>query len=419
MGPDDASLRSLLRDSREWAAARDGGATHVDARHGRGQRGCHMGGLSRSRLCPRADRPCPARDGRARRTALPAQLCRQCGRDRAPRLAGLPPPAPGACAGDRAVVDRRTPPAPLVPFAPGGLPPPPLRGGGAARACDAGFGDDHGRRPSAIWPDRPDDRAAGAARRARRDPDRRHRCDAGQFRLYRRRGRRKPRRAVDRRAVGRQGGACRIAAIARGPGGDREGAAADCGIWVSRRVQAGGKSRRMKDVESLTEAEAANELMRLAKQIAHHNKLYHAEDSPEISDADYDALVRRNNVLEEAFPHLIRADSPNRLVGAAVEASPLAKVAHAVRMMSLDNAFAAEDVAEFAARVRRFLRLGEEDVLALTAEDKIDGLSCSLRYEKGELVQAATRGDGTVGEDVTPNVRSAEHTSELQSLMRT
>src|SRR3546814_7122435 len=102
----------------------------------------------------------------------------------------------------------------------------------------------------------------------------------------------------------------------------------------------------MKDVESLTEAEAANELMRLAKQIAHHNKLYHAEDSPEISDADYDALVRRNNVLEEAFPHLIRADSPNRLVGAAVEASPLAKVAHAVRMMSLDNAFAAEDVAE-------------------------------------------------------------------------
>ena len=161
----------------------------------------------------------------------------------------------------------------------------------------------------------------------------------------------------------------------------------------------------MKDVESLTEAEAANELMRLAKQIAHHNKLYHAEDSPEISDADYDALVRRNNAIEEAFPHLIRADSPNRLVGAAVEASPLAKVTHAVRMMSLDNAFAAEDVEEFARRVRRFLRLGEDEMLALTAEDKIDGLSCSLRYEKGVLVQAATRGDGTVGEDVTPNVR--------------
>ncbi|WOF44033.1 NAD-dependent DNA ligase LigA [Sphingopyxis indica] len=162
----------------------------------------------------------------------------------------------------------------------------------------------------------------------------------------------------------------------------------------------------MTDIESLTEAEAANELMRLAKQIAHHNKLYHAEDSPEISDADYDALVRRNNAIEEAFPHLIRADSPNRLIGAAVEASPLAKVTHAVRMMSLDNAFAAEDVEEFVARVRRFLALGEGEAVALTAEDKIDGLSCSLRYEKGELVQAATRGDGTVGEDVTANVRT-------------
>ena len=152
----------------------------------------------------------------------------------------------------------------------------------------------------------------------------------------------------------------------------------------------------MIDIESLTEADAANELMRLAKQIAHHNKLYHAEDSPEISDADYDALVRRNNAIEAAFPHLVRADSPNRLVGAAVEASPLAKVTHAVRMMSLDNAFAAEDVEEFAARVRRFLNLDADEAIALTAEDKIDGLSCSLRYEMGKLVQAATRGDGTV-----------------------
>jgi len=157
-----------------------------------------------------------------------------------------------------------------------------------------------------------------------------------------------------------------------------------------------------------TEADAANELMRLAKAITRHNKLYHADDSPEISDADYDALVRRNNAIEDAFPHLIRADSPNRLVGAAVEASPLAKVTHRQRMMSLDNAFAAEDVEEFAARVRRFLNLREDEAIALTAEDKIDGLSCSLRYEKGKLVQAATRGDGSVGEDVTPNVATIE-----------
>lgn len=162
----------------------------------------------------------------------------------------------------------------------------------------------------------------------------------------------------------------------------------------------------MTEIESLSEADAANELMRLAKAIAYHNKLYHAEDSPEISDADFDALVRRNNAIEAAFPHLIRADSPNRLIGAAIEASPLAKVAHAVRMMSLDNAFAAEDVEDFVARVRRFLNLGENAPVALTAEDKIDGLSCSLRYERGRLVQAATRGDGAVGEDVTANVRT-------------
>ncbi|ALJ15147.1 NAD-dependent DNA ligase LigA [Sphingopyxis macrogoltabida] len=162
----------------------------------------------------------------------------------------------------------------------------------------------------------------------------------------------------------------------------------------------------MTEIESLTEADAANELMRLAKTIARHSKLYHAEDAPEISDADYDALVRRNNELEAAFPNLIRADSPNNQVGAAVEASPLAKVTHAQRMMSLDNAFSGADVEEFAARVRRFLNLGEGDIVALTAEDKIDGLSCSLRYEKGLLVQAATRGDGSVGEDVTPNVRT-------------
>ena len=162
----------------------------------------------------------------------------------------------------------------------------------------------------------------------------------------------------------------------------------------------------MNGVADITEAQAANELMRLAKQISYHNRRYHAEDAPEITDAVYDALVRRNNELEAAFPHLIRADSPNAQVGAAVEGSPLAKVTHAQRMMSLDNAFDDADVAEFVARVRRFLNLADDTPIALTAEDKIDGLSCSLRYEHGILVQAATRGDGSVGEDVTANVRT-------------
>ena len=155
---------------------------------------------------------------------------------------------------------------------------------------------------------------------------------------------------------------------------------------------------------AFSEADAANELMRLARVIARHDKLYHAEDSPEISDAEYDALVRRNAELEAAFPQLIRADSPSRRVGHAIAASPLSKVAHEVRMMSLDNAFSDEEVAEFAARLRRFLNLPEDAEVAMTAEDKIDGLSCSLRYENGRLVRAATRGDGQVGEDVTANV---------------
>jgi DNA ligase (NAD+) len=154
----------------------------------------------------------------------------------------------------------------------------------------------------------------------------------------------------------------------------------------------------------MTEAEAANELMRLAKQIAHHDHLYHTLDAPEISDAEYDALMRRNAELEAAFPHLIRADSPSRKVGHDISATPLSKVRHDVRMMSLDNAFTDEEVGEFVARVRRFLALPAEAVLVMTAEDKIDGLSCSLRYEAGHLVRAATRGDGQVGEDVTANV---------------
>ncbi len=160
----------------------------------------------------------------------------------------------------------------------------------------------------------------------------------------------------------------------------------------------------MTDPAIPSEADAANELMRLARAIARHDRLYHAEDSPEVSDAEYDALVRRNAELEAAFPHLIREDSPARKVGYAIAASPLGKVAHEVRMMSLDNAFSPEEVAEWLARMRRFLSLPEGEPMALTAEDKIDGLSCSLRYENGVLARAATRGDGQVGEDVTANV---------------
>ncbi|MDG2001933.1 MAG: NAD-dependent DNA ligase LigA [Novosphingobium sp.] len=153
-----------------------------------------------------------------------------------------------------------------------------------------------------------------------------------------------------------------------------------------------------------SEAEAANELMRLAKQIARHDELYHAKDSPEITDAEYDALLRRNGELEAAFPDLIREDSPSRKVGHAIAASPLSKIAHEVRMFSLDNAFTDEEVGDFVGRLRRFLSLGEDEPVEMTGEDKIDGLSCSLRYEAGKLVRAATRGDGQVGEDVTANV---------------
>jgi DNA ligase (NAD+) len=151
--------------------------------------------------------------------------------------------------------------------------------------------------------------------------------------------------------------------------------------------------------------QAAIELEKLAAEIAHHNRLYHAEDAPEISDADYDALMRRNTAIEAAFPDLIRADSPSRLVGSA-PSGRLAKIAHARPMFSLDNGFHDEDVADFLGRVRRFLALGDAEAVALTAEPKIDGLSCSLRYEGGRLIQALTRGDGQIGEDVTPNART-------------
>ena len=153
----------------------------------------------------------------------------------------------------------------------------------------------------------------------------------------------------------------------------------------------------------------------LAAEIARHNALYHDRDAPEISDADYDALVRENAALEAAHPELVRADTPSAQVGAA-PTSRLAKVAHARPMTSLDNAFADAEIAEFVARVRRYLKLADDVAVALTAEPKIDGLSCSLRYEHGRLVQALTRGDGQVGEDVTANVATIEDIpSQLRS----
>ncbi|MBB4286661.1 NAD-dependent DNA ligase LigA [Roseospira goensis] len=164
-------------------------------------------------------------------------------------------------------------------------------------------------------------------------------------------------------------------------------------------------------VEALSRDQATAELARLAAEIARHDALYHQQDAPEISDAAYDALRARNDAIEARFPELIRADSPSQRVGAA-PASGFGKVVHRVPMLSLGNVFDRADVAEFTAGIRRFLRLSEDEPLALVAEPKIDGLSVSLRYEDGRLVQAATRGDGTEGEDVTANVRTLDDVPE-------
>lgn len=159
------------------------------------------------------------------------------------------------------------------------------------------------------------------------------------------------------------------------------------------------------DLDSLTPAEAGAEVSALVAQIEAANHAYHTLDAPEISDADYDALKRRLAALEARFPDLARADSPTTKIGAAV-AEGFAKVAHEIRMLSLENAFLDADVADFDGRMRSYLGLGPEVALPCTAEPKIDGLSLSLRYENGLLVQAATRGDGALGENVTENART-------------
>ncbi len=156
-------------------------------------------------------------------------------------------------------------------------------------------------------------------------------------------------------------------------------------------------------VDALTPLEAIAELERLAAEIAEHDRAYHEQDAPTISDAEYDALRLRNEAIEARFPDLVRSDSPSRRVGSG-PSEKFGKVRHAVPMLSLSNGFSDEDAADFVGRVRRFLNLGEDEPVEVTAEPKIDGLSISLRYENRRLVQAATRGDGFEGENVTANV---------------
>lgn len=164
-------------------------------------------------------------------------------------------------------------------------------------------------------------------------------------------------------------------------------------------------STEQKPVEDLTEEEAAAALAYLAAEIARNDALYHSKDAPEISDADYDALKRRNDAVEARFPALVRADSPSRRVGAA-PSETFAPVVHARPMLSLDNTFSQEDVEDFVAGVYRFLGRLPDNSIAFTAEPKIDGLSMSIRYENRRMVSAATRGDGTTGENVTANIRT-------------
>src|SRR5579862_5913371 len=158
-------------------------------------------------------------------------------------------------------------------------------------------------------------------------------------------------------------------------------------------------------VEEMTEKQAKAEHARLAAEIAGHDRRYYQDDAPSVSDAEYDNLRKRYGTIEARFPQLRTLESLTQKVGAAPSAR-FAKVRHAVPMLSLGNAFAEEDVVDFVGRIRRFLKLGDDEKIAFSAEPKIDGLSMSLRYENGELVTGATRGDGEVGEDVTANVKT-------------
>ncbi len=158
-------------------------------------------------------------------------------------------------------------------------------------------------------------------------------------------------------------------------------------------------------VQEMNKKQAKQELNRLAKEIAEHDQRYYTEDNPSVSDADYDLLRIRNQEIEQKFPDLVRKDSPTNRVG-ATPAGPFNKVTHAVAMLSLGNAFNDEDVQDFTDRIRRFLGLDNDEIVAMTAEPKIDGLSIAIKYENGQLVQAATRGDGSVGENVTENIKT-------------
>src|SRR5215467_4491976 len=166
------------------------------------------------------------------------------------------------------------------------------------------------------------------------------------------------------------------------------------------------KAKTLPDVAGLTKAQAKTEHMRLALELEGHDRRYYQDDAPSVTDAEYDALRARFNAIEKRFPELVTAESPSQKVGAA-PSGRFRKVRHALPMLSLDNAFAEGDVRDFVGRIARFLKLAD-DKIDFSAEPKIDGLSMSLRYERGELVTAATRGDGAEGEDVTANIRTLE-----------